>query len=72
MKKMSKDATFLGKGTEFEGKLKFHGTLRIDGYFKGEIEADGNLIVGEDAKIEAKHQKIHIRPICRFSNRTLV
>jgi cytoskeletal protein CcmA (bactofilin family) len=45
--------TFLGRGAEFEGKLTFHGTVRIDGHVKGEISGDGNLIVGEEALIEA-------------------
>lgn len=45
---------FLGKGTEFEGKLKFDGTVRIDGSFKGEIEASGTLIIGEGAKVDAE------------------
>jgi len=45
--------TILGKGTKFEGKLKFQGSIRIDGHFKGEIFSDGNLIVGEEGMIEA-------------------
>lgn len=53
MKKGEQVVTFLGKDTEFEGKLKFEGTIRIDGYFKGEIESDGNLIVGEEGMVEA-------------------
>ncbi len=53
MKKTETTTTFLGKDTEFEGKLTFHGTIRIDGHFKGEISADGSLIVGEGAMIEA-------------------
>ena len=44
---------FLGKDTAFEGKLTFHGTVRIDGHFRGEISADGGLIVGEGAMVEA-------------------
>jgi len=47
-----KEITFLGKDTEFHGKLRFEGTLRIDGYIKGEIISDGNLMVGHDALIE--------------------
>jgi cytoskeletal protein CcmA (bactofilin family) len=46
-------AAFFGKGTEFEGKLTFRETIRIDGHFKGEISAVGSLIVGEGAMIEA-------------------
>jgi len=53
MKKTETMNAFLGKDTEFEGKLTFHGTIRIDGHFKGEISADGSLIVGEGAMIEA-------------------
>jgi cytoskeletal protein CcmA (bactofilin family) len=53
MKKTETTTAFLGKDTEFEGKLTFHGAIRIDGHFKGEISSDGNLIVGEGGIIEA-------------------
>ena len=53
MKRKKQDITFLGKGTKFEGKLTFSGTIRIDGHFKGEISSNGNLIVGEEGIIEA-------------------
>src|SRR5512136_2689693 len=52
MRNGDKGITFLGKGTRFEGKLRFQGTMRIDGHFKGEVSAQGNLIVGESALIE--------------------
>jgi len=42
----------LGKGSEFEGKLRFEGTVRIDGKFKGEVHSDGTLIIGDAAMIE--------------------
>lgn len=42
----------LGEGSEFEGKLKFEGTARVDGKFTGEIHSSGNLIVGERAEVE--------------------
>jgi cytoskeletal protein CcmA (bactofilin family) len=44
---------FLGKGTEFEGKLVFSGSVRLDGRFKGDIMGGGTLVVGEGAQIEA-------------------
>ena len=53
MKKRSQAITYLGKETEFEGKLTFHGTTRIEGHFKGEIAADGDLHVNEEAMVEA-------------------
>jgi cytoskeletal protein CcmA (bactofilin family) len=54
MKEGDKEITFLGKDTRFEGKLRFQGTMRIDGHFKGEVSAQGNLIVGEDALVEGE------------------
>lgn len=51
---------FLGKDTEFEGKLSFKGTVRIDGHFTGEIFTEGTLIVGEPAVIKSD---IHVSNI---------
>jgi cytoskeletal protein CcmA (bactofilin family) len=44
----------LGKGSEVEGKLRFDGTARIDGKFKGEIQSAGTLIIGEQAPIDGE------------------
>jgi cytoskeletal protein CcmA (bactofilin family) len=51
---------FLGKDTEFEGKLSFSGAVRIDGRFKGEILTEGTLIVGETALLECDIQTAYI------------
>ena len=51
---------YLGKDTHFEGKLTFHGTVRVDDNFKGEISSDGTLIVGEDAVLDAD---IHVSSV---------
>lgn len=53
MAKTDKIITFLGEGTEFEGKIKISGTLKLDGHFKGKISGAGSLIVGEGAKIQS-------------------
>jgi cytoskeletal protein CcmA (bactofilin family) len=50
--KKSNDIALLGEKTFFEGKLSFHGTLRIDGRFKGEISSDGTLVIGERGTVE--------------------
>jgi cytoskeletal protein CcmA (bactofilin family) len=42
----------LGRESEWEGKIKFHGPVRIDSHFKGEITSNGNLILGEEGLIE--------------------
>ncbi len=44
----------LGKGSEFEGKLTFEGTVRIDGRFKGQVFSKGKLIIGADAQVKAE------------------
>jgi cytoskeletal protein CcmA (bactofilin family) len=43
----------LGPGTEFDGRLTFSGTVRIDARFKGSIVTDDVLVVGEQARIDA-------------------
>ncbi|UCH01185.1 MAG: polymer-forming cytoskeletal protein [Deltaproteobacteria bacterium] len=48
---------FLGKDTEFEGKLSFTGAVRLDGKFSGEIFSSGTLIIGESAVIKSQ---IHV------------
>ena len=45
--------TILGPESTFEGKLVFEGTVRIDGTFKGEIQTDDILVIGQGAKVEA-------------------
>lgn len=44
---------FLGQGAEFEGKLIFEGSVRIDGIFRGEIHGRGSLVVGQGASLRA-------------------
>jgi cytoskeletal protein CcmA (bactofilin family) len=45
----------LGEQTNFNGFLRFKETLRIQGKFKGTIEASGALIVDKGAVVEADH-----------------
>src|SRR3954454_10861861 len=46
--------TLLGRGSEFEGKLTFEGTVRIDGKLSGEIFSEDVLVVGEGAQVNAE------------------
>ena len=46
-------SAFIDQGSEFEGKLSFRDTVRIDGRFRGEIASENTLIVGESGEIEA-------------------
>ncbi|MFH1243046.1 MAG: polymer-forming cytoskeletal protein [Pseudomonadota bacterium] len=57
MKKDSDQITaYLGKETEFDAKMSFKGTVCIGGRFRGQIFAEGTLIVAESAVVEADIQ----------------
>ncbi len=44
----------IDQGCEFEGKLCFHGTVRIGGSFRGEIYTPDTLIISEGARVHAQ------------------
>jgi|HigsolmetaGSP12D_1036236.scaffolds.fasta_scaffold00173_23 cytoskeletal protein CcmA (bactofilin family) len=39
--------TLIGAGTEVEGVLKSQAGIRIEGQFSGEIDCDGDVVIGE-------------------------
>jgi cytoskeletal protein CcmA (bactofilin family) len=45
--------TFLDQGTRFEGRILVTGIVRLDGYFKGDGQAQGTLVIGEHGVVEA-------------------
>jgi cytoskeletal protein CcmA (bactofilin family) len=49
----SKIAGLIDQGTELKGDLTFKGSFRIEGSFKGTINSDSLLIIGERGKVEA-------------------
>jgi len=53
---MAKDSydmnTILGEKSNYEGTMKVEGSIRIEGNFKGKIEA-GSVVVGKSAVVEA-------------------
>jgi len=51
---------FIDQGSEFEGKLSFKDTVRIDGSFSGEISSDNTLIVGESGQILATIKSVAV------------
>lgn len=44
----------LQRGSTFEGKLVFEGTVHINGRFKGEIRSKDTLVIGEGAEVEGE------------------
>ena len=45
--------TVLGTNCTMEGLLRSHANVRLDGTFTGTLEIEGNVLVGETAKITA-------------------
>lgn len=56
----SKITGFCDKETEFKGDLHFKGSFRIDGRFKGKIDSDSILIIGDNGKVEADVKVGHL------------
>jgi cytoskeletal protein CcmA (bactofilin family) len=46
--------SIVGPGTEMTGNLSADTTLRIDGYFNGEVKSTDTVIVGEKGRIIGK------------------
>lgn len=49
---MAKNLNLIGEGTIIEGKLKSAGSVRIDGRFVGEINAQDAVAVGKSGDVE--------------------
>ena len=43
--------SLIGENIKIIGKIEGKGNLRIDGVVEGDIDYDGNIVVGEDGKI---------------------
>ena len=46
-------ATIMGEDIDFKGSLRFKNGLKILGKFKGTIETNGDLIIGDTAELKA-------------------
>lgn len=42
--------SIIGEGSEFKGEFKINGLLRIDGIFRGTIETDGKVLIGQSGE----------------------
>lgn len=48
------ETTYIDRGCEMSGELKFRENVRIDGHVEGEIHGEKTVVVGEDATIRAR------------------
>lgn len=54
--KGSKTLTVIAEGVTIDGKINSPGSTRIDGTVKGDIISDKEVIIGKEAKVNAKVQ----------------
>lgn len=45
--------SLIGEGSEFRGEFKVKELLRIDGYFKGNINTEGKILIGQNGLVES-------------------
>jgi cytoskeletal protein CcmA (bactofilin family) len=48
-----REITILGQGASLEGNIVSAGSLRIDGQIKGQINADGDVILSPQSQVDA-------------------
>jgi cytoskeletal protein CcmA (bactofilin family) len=56
----SKITGFFDKDTEIKGDLHFKGTFRVDGRFKGNVDSESVLVIGDSGKVDADIKIGHI------------
>ena len=44
--------TLIGSGSSISGDVKINGFVRVDGDIKGNLETDGNVIIGDNARLQ--------------------
>jgi cytoskeletal protein CcmA (bactofilin family) len=50
----SEEITIVSRGVKIEGKVTITGNIRIDGEIQGDIFSNGNITIGEDAKVNGQ------------------
>lgn len=58
--------TVIGKETCFKGTIKAKGLIRIDGEMEGVIETQGDVVIGENGKVNLELKARHVAIAGRF------
>lgn len=46
--------TFIGSDTSFKGNITSESTIRIDGHYEGELSTAGDIVIGENGRLETQ------------------
>ena len=66
------EVTIVGTGARLEGNVISAGNLRIDGQVKGQINADGDVVLSPQSQVEADIRSQNVSVAGRFKGNILV
>jgi cytoskeletal protein CcmA (bactofilin family) len=68
----SGEVTIVGQGAKLEGTVVSAGSLRIDGQVKGQINADGDVMLSPQSQVEADIRAQNVAVAGRFKGSIVV
>jgi cytoskeletal protein CcmA (bactofilin family) len=66
------DVTIVGQGAKLEGTVVSAGSLRIDGQVKGQVNADGDVMLSPQSAVEADIRAQNVSVAGRFKGAIVV
>ncbi len=68
----SGEVTIVGQGAKLEGNVVSAGSLRVDGQVKGQINADGDVMLSPQSQVEADIRAQNVAVAGRFKGTIMV
>ena len=68
----SGEVTIIGQGAKLEGTVVSAGSLRIDGQIKGQVNADGDVMLAPQSQVEADIRAQNVSIAGRFKGSIVV
>ena len=53
--------TVIGKNTSFKGDITCEGSLRVDGCIEGNINIEGNVLIGKDGIVKGNIEAVNVQ-----------
>ena len=66
------EVTIVGQGAKLEGTVVSAGSLRIDGQVKGQVNADGDVMLSPQSQVEADIRAQNVQVAGRFKGSIVV
>jgi cytoskeletal protein CcmA (bactofilin family) len=66
------EVTIIGKGAKLEGTVVSAGSLRIDGQIKGQVNADGDVMLAPQSQVDADIRAQNVSVAGRFKGSIVV